>query len=74
MSKQTISKCSFCGRPRTETEIMIEGESVFICNYCVEQCNDIIMEQRKQQSKGPAVSTKEDFDYKPDEIKGFLDQ
>jgi len=53
---------------------MIEGESVFICNYCVEQCNDIIMEQRKQQSKGPAVSTKEDFDYKPDEIKGFLDQ
>ncbi|MBQ4408764.1 MAG: ATP-dependent Clp protease ATP-binding subunit ClpX [Bacteroidales bacterium] len=74
MSKQTISKCSFCGRPRTETEIMIEGESVFICNYCVEQCNEIINEQRKQTSGGPTVSTKENFDYKPDEIKAFLDQ
>ena len=34
--------CSFCGKPQTEVEKLIAGPTGFICNECVEMCNDVV--------------------------------
>lgn len=64
-------RCSFCGRPRSETNMLISGLDAHICNYCVEQAEDIIREESK------SVKDK-DFSkvrlHKPAEIKAYLDQ
>lgn len=64
-------RCSFCGRPRSETNMLISGLDAHICNYCVEQAEDIIKEESK------AIKDK-DFSkiklHKPVEIKQYLDQ
>ncbi|HLO91618.1 MAG: ATP-dependent Clp protease ATP-binding subunit ClpX [Chloroflexota bacterium] len=64
-------RCSFCGRPRSETNMLISGLDAHICNYCVEQAEDIIREESK------AVKDK-DFSkvklHKPADIKAYLDQ
>lgn len=64
-------RCSFCGRPRSETNMLISGLDAHICNYCVEQAEDIIQEESKS-------SKDKDFSkiklYKPAEIKAYLDQ
>ncbi len=42
-------QCSFCGKPNGEVERMIAGPNgVFICNECVERCNEIIARERAQ--------------------------
>jgi len=45
--------CSFCGKSQHEVRKLIAGPSVFICDECVELCNDIIREEMQDQS--PAV-------------------
>lgn len=40
--------CSFCGKNQSEVKKLIAGPSVFICNECVDLCNDIIIEESKQ--------------------------
>lgn len=64
-------RCSFCGRPRSETNMLISGLDAHICNYCVEQAEDIIREESK------AIRDK-DFSkvklHKPADIKAYLDQ
>lgn len=35
-------RCSFCGRTQSEVDKIIVGPNVFICNECVEACNEII--------------------------------
>ncbi|MHC1774993.1 MAG: ATP-dependent Clp protease ATP-binding subunit ClpX [Lentimicrobium sp.] len=66
-------KCSFCGRPRSETNMLIAGLDAHICDYCVEQARDILNEEVRSS----AVSGK-DYSkmkvYKPAEIKQYLDQ
>lgn len=63
--RQTI--CSFCGRSQAECNKLIAGPAVYICNYCIELCNDIMVEE----SVEPLV--KAGFD-KPDaELKALLD-
>jgi ATP-dependent Clp protease ATP-binding subunit ClpX len=75
MSKQTISRCTFCGRPKSETELLIEGQDAFICNYCVEQAHQILQEQYSvTQPAGNTPKGKIEFNYKPSDIKEFLDQ
>ncbi len=64
-------KCSFCGRPRSETIMLISGLEAHICNYCVEQAEDIIREESKAGKAGDFSKIKL---YKPVEIKNFLDQ
>ena len=65
-----MDKCSFCGRSRKETNLLIAGISGFICDSCVEQANAILEEEFKK---------KNDFNLgdikllKPVEIKAFLD-
>jgi ATP-dependent Clp protease ATP-binding subunit ClpX len=66
-------KCSFCGRPRSETNMLIAGLDAHICDYCVEQARDILTEEIRS-----AASTGKDYSkmkiYKPAEIKQYLDQ
>ncbi len=61
--------CSFCGKSQHEVRKLIAGPSVFICDECVELCNDIIREEMQDQS--PAGSAKLP---KPVEINSILDE
>ena len=61
--------CSFCGKSQHEVRKLIAGPSVFICDECVELCNDIIREEM-QEGMGDATSKLP----KPREIKEILDQ
>lgn len=60
--------CSFCGKSQHEVRKLIAGPSVFICDECVELCNDIIREEMQDQS--PAGTNKLP---KPTEINAVLD-
>ena len=42
--------CSFCGKSQHEVRKLIAGPSVFICDECVELCNDIIREEIEESS------------------------
>jgi ATP-dependent Clp protease ATP-binding subunit ClpX len=61
--------CSFCGKSQHEVRKLIAGPSVFICDECVELCNDIIREE--MQDSGEESINKLP---KPHEIKNTLDQ
>jgi len=60
--------CSFCGKSQHEVKKLIAGPSVFVCDECVELCNDIISEELQEQ----AASSVEKLP-KPVEIKEILD-
>ncbi|HKL37483.1 MAG TPA: ATP-dependent Clp protease ATP-binding subunit ClpX [Bacteroidales bacterium] len=66
-----MEKCSFCGREKKDTNLLIAGISGHICDRCIEQAYSIVQEEVKKKS---------DFDIndvqllKPAEIKDFLDQ
>ena len=49
--------CSFCGKSQHEVRKLIAGPSVFICDECVELCNDIIREEIQEKSSGTVGST-----------------
>ena len=62
--------CSFCGKSQHEVRKLIAGPSVFVCDECVELCNDIIREEVQEQSAsvtGSELPT-------PHEIKDILDE
>lgn len=63
--------CSFCGKSQHEVRKLIAGPSVFICDECVELCNDIIREEI--QDGGDATETKGKFPI-PEEIRQILDE
>jgi ATP-dependent Clp protease ATP-binding subunit ClpX len=63
--------CSFCGKSQHEVRKLIAGPSVFICDECIELCNDIIREE--SQSDQGAKGTRSDLPV-PQEIHGILDQ
>jgi len=62
--------CSFCGKSQHEVRKLIAGPSVFICDECVDLCNDIIREEIQENN---AEGTSEKLP-KPHEISGILDQ
>ncbi|MCK9539496.1 ATP-dependent Clp protease ATP-binding subunit ClpX [Dokdonella sp.] len=64
-----ILYCSFCGKSQHEVRKLIAGPSVFICDECVELCNDIIREELEEKAAG----TRNDLP-KPAEILDVLDQ
>jgi ATP-dependent Clp protease ATP-binding subunit ClpX len=45
--------CSFCGKSQHEVRKLIAGPSVFICDECVELCNDIIREELDERAERP---------------------
>ena len=63
--------CSFCGKSQHEVRKLIAGPSVFICDECVELCNDIIREEIQQADNQKGTSS--DLPT-PHEIAGILDQ
>ena len=63
--------CSFCGKSQHEVRKLIAGPSVFICDECIELCNDIIREET--QTEHGSKSAKSDLPV-PHEIRGILDQ
>src|SRR6056297_562917 len=62
--------CSFCGKSQHEVRKLIAGPSVFICDECVDLCNDIIREEVQESSSG----SQQDHLPVPHEIKGILDE
>ncbi|MEX0375527.1 ATP-dependent Clp protease ATP-binding subunit ClpX [Spiribacter pallidus] len=61
--------CSFCGKSQHEVRKLIAGPSVFVCDECVELCNDIIREEMEEKvGEGDAGLPK------PQEIKSTLDE
>jgi ATP-dependent Clp protease ATP-binding subunit ClpX len=62
--------CSFCGKSQHEVRKLIAGPSVFICDECVELCNDIIREEIQEESNG-SVGSKLPT---PHEINASLDE
>ncbi len=62
--------CSFCGKSQHEVRKLIAGPSVFICDECVDLCNDII---REEVQEGAADSPQEKLPT-PQEIKDILDE
>jgi len=63
--------CSFCNKSQHQVRKLIAGPHVFICDECVELCNDIILEEAQKLESDPASS---DGLPKPKEIKDILNQ
>ncbi len=70
---EQIERCSFCGKTHAQVDRLIAGEGVFICNECIELCNQIMEEdtrerQHRRDDKGESLVLP-----KPQEIKAQLD-
>ncbi len=64
-----VLRCSFCNKSQNDVKKLIAGPTVFICDECVDVCNEIISDDMSAE----ASSIKEALP-KPSEIKAFLDQ
>ena len=65
---EEILRCSFCGKSQNEVKKLIAGPSVYICNECIDICNEIINDDERTESVGTAPLPK------PQEIRAFLDE
>ena len=72
MTKEKDLECSFCGRKKVETDLLIAGIEAHICDKCIEQAHGIVREEISE-SKTNTLSS-ELILKKPKEIKEFLDQ
>lgn len=61
--------CSFCGKSQRDVRKLIAGPAVFICDECVELCNDILKEEIKKENLSDGINKMP----KPSEIKAVLD-
>ena len=68
---KTSLHCSFCNRSQEEVRKLIAGPSVYICDECIELCNEIILEEAVNNN---AAGSSESNLPEPKEIKKFLDQ
>ena len=68
-SSETL-RCSFCNKDQNDVRKLIAGPTVFICDECVDVCNDIIADDSRFESKGGLRSSLP----VPSDIKKFLDQ
>ena len=69
MSKSELN-CSFCGKPKSDTELLIAGLDAHICNNCIIQAHGILVEESsEQESNSVNIELKP-----PKEIKAFLDE
>src|SRR5437016_12451311 len=62
-------RCSFCGKSQNEVKKLIAGPTVYICNECIDICNEIISDDQQAES----VASRPPLP-KPGEIKAFLDE
>ena len=71
MEKEAL-QCSFCGKKKSDTNLLIAGIDAHICDRCIEQANGIIVEESNQSQQDKLSS--DVMLKKPQEIKDFLDQ
>nr|WP_321225446.1 ATP-dependent Clp protease ATP-binding subunit ClpX [uncultured Psychroserpens sp.] len=71
MAKEEL-ECSFCGRKKPETSLLIAGLDAHICDRCIEQAHGIVLEESKQA--GNEELSSDLMLKKPQEIKTFLDE
>ncbi|MFL2625593.1 MAG: ATP-dependent Clp protease ATP-binding subunit ClpX [Flavobacteriaceae bacterium] len=69
MAKEVL-ECSFCGKQKAETNLLIAGLGAHICDRCIEQAHGIVVEESKHQGQ---ELTSDLMLKKPKEIKSFLD-
>ena len=62
--------CSFCGKSQDEVKKLIAGPTVYICNECIDLCNEIVSEDRQQALESQMVAST----LKPYDIKAHLDE
>ncbi len=62
-------RCSFCGKSQNEVKKLIAGPSVYICNECIDICNEIINDDEQAETANVRSALP-----KPQEIKNFLDE
>jgi len=76
MSEENNIHCSFCGRSKDETEMMIAGVDAHICDRCVGQAGGILHAElgEQPQSNPLEVAAKPEFDFTPSQIKSHLDE
>ena len=66
--EKTKLNCSFCGKEQAKVKKLIAGPNTYICNECVDLCNDILVEEDKNdENQTPQIS-------KPKEIFSYLDE
>ncbi len=70
MAKEEL-ECSFCGKKKADTNLLIAGIDAHICDRCIEQANGIVIEESKQNKDDDFSS--DVMLKKPQEIKAFLD-
>ena len=66
-----LLKCSFCGKSQKQVKRLIAGPGVYICNECIELCNEMIEEEL---DTGSSSSENGDRLPRPAEIRDFLDE
>jgi ATP-dependent Clp protease ATP-binding subunit ClpX len=71
MAKQVL-QCSFCGRKKPETNLLIAGIDAHICDKCIEQAHGIVLEELKTNRGSKLIGDL--ILKKPKEIRAFLDQ
>lgn len=71
MAKEEL-ECSFCGRKKPETNLLIAGLDAHICDRCIEQAHGIVLEESKQNDSSDLSA--ELKLRKPQQIKSFLDE
>ncbi|KQS50244.1 MULTISPECIES: ATP-dependent Clp protease ATP-binding subunit ClpX [Flavobacterium] len=72
MAKEVL-ECSFCGRKKPETNLLIAGIDAHICDRCIEQAHGIVIEELKQNKRNGAMAS-DLILQKPKEIRAFLDK
>jgi len=70
--KDEVLECSFCGRKKPETDLLIAGLDAHICDKCIEQAHGIVMEEIAGSNSSEI--TNDLIVKKPKEIKAFIDQ
>ena len=71
MASKKEESCSFCGRPKSETTLLVSGLEGQICNFCIDQAKLILEEESSGEFSPPDI---EKSVLKPIEIKAFLDR
>ena len=72
-SSEKLLYCSFCGKSQHEVKKLIAGPSVFICDECIDLCNEIIRDEAAATDKDATAATRSDLPT-PHEIRESLDQ
>jgi ATP-dependent Clp protease ATP-binding subunit ClpX len=73
MAKQIV-ECSFCGRKKPETNLLIAGINAHVCDRCIEQAHGIVVEELKASGISTMKTATDLVLRKPKEIRAFLDQ